>query len=169
MDTDDTLRKFWKIKRDIGERGYEPGNILAQIESREDDSIRFIKPQKKYADVVIKMFDMKLTDCLDVDHVEQISVMMTFPTDMELEGIIEAFAEQGVVIKHEYGRDLVSQTIMVAYDQVLDKTFDFQSMAEMNIRDFNSIFSNNVVWDDGMEGVIQFFVAYAIICKMIGG
>lgn len=169
MDTDDTLRKFWKIKRDISERGYEPGNILAQIESREDDSIRFIKPQKKYADVVIKMFDMKLTDCLDVDHVEQISVMMTFPTDMELEGILEAFAEQGVVIKHEYGRDLVSQTIMVAYDQVLDKTFDFQSMAEMNIRDFNSIFSNNVVWDDGMEGIIQFFVAYAIICKMIGG
>lgn len=55
MDTDETLRRFWKIRRDTHKRGYSKNKVMAQIEQREQDSEKFIKPQARFADLVIRM------------------------------------------------------------------------------------------------------------------
>jgi len=55
MDTDEELRRYWKIHRDTRRRGYSRSKILEQIESREEDSEKFIRPQARFADLVIRM------------------------------------------------------------------------------------------------------------------
>ncbi|HWI58912.1 MAG TPA: phosphoribulokinase [Bacillota bacterium] len=48
------MRKSWKMKRDTTKRGYTPEQVLAELERREPDSRNFIRPQREYADIVVK-------------------------------------------------------------------------------------------------------------------
>lgn len=52
--TEEKLRRYWKVLRDCGERGYQAGDVLKEIERRQEDSDKFIKPQAKFADWVIE-------------------------------------------------------------------------------------------------------------------
>ena len=56
LDTDENLRKFWKIKRDTIHRNYSIDKILNQINSRIDDFNKYIKPQKLNSDLIIRFF-----------------------------------------------------------------------------------------------------------------
>lgn len=52
----ESLRAKWKIKRDTMKRGYSPQQVLAELEKREPDSENFIRPQRKWADVVVSFY-----------------------------------------------------------------------------------------------------------------
>jgi uridine kinase len=59
LDTDRELIKKWKIKRDIKERGYSIDKVLKQLIEREDDYEKYIKEQKKNADIIINFYEEK--------------------------------------------------------------------------------------------------------------
>ena len=48
------LRRKWKIKRDTSSRGYSEDEVHKDLDKREPDSAEFIRPQERYADLVIK-------------------------------------------------------------------------------------------------------------------
>jgi phosphoribulokinase len=50
------MRKVWKIKRDTTKRGYTTEQVLAEMERREPDSRDFIRPQHKWADIVVSFY-----------------------------------------------------------------------------------------------------------------
>ena len=50
------MRRVWKIKRDTTKRGYTTEQVLAELERREPDSRDFIRPQRAYADIVVKFY-----------------------------------------------------------------------------------------------------------------
>ncbi|MEM9267134.1 MAG: phosphoribulokinase [Cyanobacteria bacterium P01_F01_bin.13] len=50
------LRTKWKIKRDTRKRGYSDDQVLAALAAREPDSEAFIRPQRKWADVVVTFY-----------------------------------------------------------------------------------------------------------------
>ncbi len=52
----ESLRTFWKIKRDTRKRGYNEEQVLEQLRKREPDSEAFIRPQRKWADAVISFY-----------------------------------------------------------------------------------------------------------------
>ena len=54
LDVDEDLRIFWKLARDTKKRGHLPKKVLQDIENRKQDFQKYILPQKKYADIVIK-------------------------------------------------------------------------------------------------------------------
>jgi len=56
LDPLESLRKEWKVSRDMAKRGYTREEVLASIESREEDSEAFIRPQKKYADIIVQFY-----------------------------------------------------------------------------------------------------------------
>ncbi len=47
------LRRRWKILRDTVQRGYTEAEVLRELDSREPDSVAYIRPQRHYADVVV--------------------------------------------------------------------------------------------------------------------
>jgi uridine kinase len=55
LDIDEGLRRHFKIRRDVGERGHPIGNVLAAFERREPDAGRFIRPQSRYADLIFSL------------------------------------------------------------------------------------------------------------------
>ncbi|MEB3340142.1 phosphoribulokinase [Okeania sp.] len=50
------LRAKWKVKRDTMKRGYSEAQVLKEMEKREPDSEAFIRPQRKWADVVVTFY-----------------------------------------------------------------------------------------------------------------
>ena len=50
------LRAKWKVKRDTMKRGYTEAQVLKEMEKREPDSEAFIRPQRKWADVVVTFY-----------------------------------------------------------------------------------------------------------------
>jgi phosphoribulokinase len=47
-------RKAWKVKRDTQARGYTEEQVLDELERREADSEIFIRPQRSWADIVVR-------------------------------------------------------------------------------------------------------------------
>lgn len=58
----ESLRYQWKIKRDTMKRGYTEEQVLAELQKRESDSEEYIRPQRKYADVVVTFYPPDETD-----------------------------------------------------------------------------------------------------------
>jgi phosphoribulokinase len=47
------LRRQWKVQRDITRRGYTTDAVLAELDRREGDAEVYIRPQQRYADIVV--------------------------------------------------------------------------------------------------------------------
>ena len=50
------LRFKWKIKRDTRKRGYTEEQVIEQMNAREFDSENFIRPQRKWSDVIVTFY-----------------------------------------------------------------------------------------------------------------
>jgi uridine kinase len=56
MDTSEELKTKWKIKRDSEKRGYSIEKILENIRKRKADFEKYILPQKKIANIIVKYY-----------------------------------------------------------------------------------------------------------------
>jgi phosphoribulokinase len=63
------LRRKWKVQRDCSRRGYTTDQVLAELDRREPDSAAFIRPQERYADMVVSFMpgDSGDPDLLDAE------------------------------------------------------------------------------------------------------
>ena len=55
LDIDEGLRRHFKLKRDVHQRGHTLEQVLGSFEKRESDSERFIRPQSKHADLILSL------------------------------------------------------------------------------------------------------------------
>ncbi|NLZ30166.1 MAG: phosphoribulokinase [Methanomicrobiales archaeon] len=55
VDPDPDVKRAWKIKRDVEQRGYSPEAVLAEMEVRRPDYERYVEPQRRFADAVIRI------------------------------------------------------------------------------------------------------------------
>ncbi len=56
LDPPENMRKLWKLSRDTTRRGYTAEEVLAELERREPDSRDFIRPQRDFADLVVRFY-----------------------------------------------------------------------------------------------------------------
>jgi len=56
LDPPEDMRRLWKIKRDTTKRGYVPEQVLQEMDKREPDSRDFIRPQREFADIVVRFY-----------------------------------------------------------------------------------------------------------------
>lgn len=70
------IKRRWKIKRDVEERGYDREKVIEEIIRRESDYKRYIDFQKIYADVVIKIMPTSL------QSVERVTYLAEQPPEL---------------------------------------------------------------------------------------
>lgn len=168
MDTDETLRRFWKIKRDTGKRGYTNQEIIQQIEKRIPDAEKYIYPQRDFADLRIRYFDSTLTDCCDLGHAVCMSLELSLNIAVDLEPVVNDLVQYGVSACHTYCTDLKHQTVVFDGKELEGKHINFQAVAEDNIPQFEELFYHGIMWEDGIEGLVQLFILIMICSKMRG-
>ena len=79
LDIDEDLRRFFKIARDVGVRGHSLEQVLDSLEAREADSNRFIRPQKRYADLILSLCPIRPSSLSEsnLDVSRQLKVVAT--------------------------------------------------------------------------------------------
>lgn len=55
LDIDEGLRRHFKLRRDVHQRGHSIEKVLTSFEKREPDSERFIRPQSRHADLIFSL------------------------------------------------------------------------------------------------------------------
>ena len=61
------LRRQWKVQRDCSRRGYTSDQVLEELDRREPDSEAYIRPQQRWADIVVSFMP---GDRGDQDHLD---------------------------------------------------------------------------------------------------
>jgi len=59
VDPSRSVKRLWKVRRDVGERGYHPAQVMAEILQREPDYKLYVDIQKIYAEIVVKIQDTR--------------------------------------------------------------------------------------------------------------
>jgi phosphoribulokinase len=63
------LRRQWKVQRDCSRRGYTTDQVLEELDRREPDSELYIRPQQRWADIVVSFQPGRDQDHLDAEIV----------------------------------------------------------------------------------------------------
>jgi phosphoribulokinase len=63
------LRRAWKVQRDCSRRGYTTDEVLEELDRREPDSELYIRPQQRWADIVVSFQPGRDQDHLDAEIV----------------------------------------------------------------------------------------------------
>lgn len=59
VDPSRSVKRLWKVRRDVGDRGYKPEQVMAEILQREPDYKLYVDIQKIYAEMVVKIQDTR--------------------------------------------------------------------------------------------------------------
>ncbi len=98
------LRRKWKIRRDTSRRNYTTDEVLADLDRREPDSAQFIRPQERYADVVVSFREGEGADSNSLDA--QLTLRDTLPHP-DLSGLI-GDGKRGITIEEGESELLVN-------------------------------------------------------------
>ena len=158
LDMDEALRRHLKIRRDIGQRGHNRERVLAAIESREQDSQRFIRPQAMQADLVLSLQPIHPDTLVETE------------ADTPLRLKLNVRGRQGL-----YYEDLVLVLIGVcglhvdiaqeSADGAVELTIegetdgdDIALAARELLPQLNELLDITPIWQDGMLGLMQLIV-----------
>lgn len=106
LDPPEDLRRLWKIERDTAKRGYTSEQVLAELQKREVDSHDFIRPQREFADMVVRFHPGtgSVSDRADSHLNVQIVLRPTIPHP-DLSYLFDRDKNEGSGIRLELGRD----------------------------------------------------------------
>ena len=80
------LRRHWKVQRDCSRRGYSTDQVLSELDRREPDSERYIRPQRHRADIVVS-FQPGEAD--DQEHLDCRLILCNTLPHPDLTGVVE--------------------------------------------------------------------------------
>ena len=96
LESDDLLKKKWKISRDVKERGYTPDQVLSNIKNRESDFEQFILPQKDNADVIIKFFTIDDIDLQNLNVNPKLSLELLIDKSFNIKHILKKLSDNKI-------------------------------------------------------------------------
>ena len=155
LDTEETLRNFWKIKRDTEKRGYTIDKIIEQIEFRKEDAHKYIKPQKNYSDLIFNYYPLEDINLDRLYDQPRVGLKIYFDASIHIENFVKKL---GIEEQWDYSEDLKYQYI----DFKNAPKLNLQKLAEEFIPNLHEIIPNDARWLDGYEGISQFFVVLLV-------
>ena len=111
IDTDETLRRHWKVIRDCKERGKSQEEVIGTINQREKDARKFIQPQKRFSDFIINYYPLSEIKIGDVNDKVKLGLKVTLNANLHIDGLIEMCAHAGYNVDWDYADDLETQSL----------------------------------------------------------
>jgi len=163
LNTDEELRRHWKVLRDMKERGYSREKILEQLAQREADSEKYIRAQEQYADIAIVLRNKEAIADLGNEAVA-LDIVVEFKclNDVNLEPLLRRLAAAGdLAIEHLFfdNYQLAKVSGPITADIIGE-------IAEDLIPDLREVIGSEPHWLAGDQGLRQLFLCYYIFEKM---
>lgn len=106
LDPPEAVRHVWKVKRDTAKRGYTEAQVLADLERREPDSAAYIRPQREFADIVVRFQPAPGVSPTDPDARYDVRMVLRPTIDHpDLGYLVEEAGRNDDSVRLELGRD----------------------------------------------------------------
>ena len=148
IDTEESIRRHWKIIRDTKKRGYSIQKIMEQIDNRMEDAKKYIYPQKEFADMIIKYYPTNTFKLGEQNETVNLGLKITFDANIYMDDL---FNNLNCPFKWDYNNDLKSQYIEIETSPKLN----FEDIAMSLIENISEIIPLDIKWGSGYEGLIQ--------------
>ena len=155
IETDEKLRRHWKILRDMQTRGYNFEKIVEQIENRMGDAKKYIYPQKEFADIIVKFFPINEFQLGDINEEIFLGLKIIFDANIHIEDIL---SKLDCKFDWDYNENLKSQYILLKSIP----SINFEIIARETIENIEELISNKIEFASGYYGFLQL-----ILLKMI--
>lgn len=168
MDTEELLRRYWKIHRDTCERKQSQEDIIKLIDVRMEDAKKYIYPQKKYADVIVSYYDDELTDIWNHNYTIKLSAKLVISAALDIEPVIVKLNHLGVAATFNYNDDLKTQTVYINGKSLKQELLNFDKIANELIVQLDEITREIIRPKDNLTGIIMLFLLVIVSDKMKG-
>jgi uridine kinase len=155
VDTDERVRKHWKIIRDVNKRGYSVNAVSKQINERSKDADKYIKPQINYSDLIINYYPKKSFEIGNPKIKPNLNLKLIFNSNIQIDKLLFYFEKKNINVEWDYSDDLQNQYII--FSQTINKN-DIKNIAYSTIMNIEELVSDNAVWHEGYDGIIQLFI-----------
>ena len=147
-------------------RNYSFDDVKKQISERLPDALKYIVPQKDYADLVIRFFDPDIPEQYDESYMVALHLDITMSISVDIEPILYALSKYGVQTDFEFTEDLEKQIIHITPRNKGQKEISFNWIAENIIPQLDDLTINNLNGKDDLSGIIKIMILYIISHKM---
>lgn len=161
LDTDESLRRHWKILRDTAKRGYTMAQILAQIETRMEDAEKHIYPQRSYADLVVRYFPDRDFEVGNPTEQPQLCQQLIFDANIPAEPLLETLYP--LPLEWNYLPDLSNQYLTLTAEPT---DTDFGAAARRLIPNLEELTDTEPQWQTGYRGMAQLVILYLLSYQM---
>lgn len=98
LDPPEAIRRDWKIRRDTTQRGYTREQVLADLEKREPESAAYIRPQRSFADIVIRFAPARPGEGIDLPLSAEILLRPTI-AHPDLSEVVSSSTSEAIHLK----------------------------------------------------------------------
>ena len=157
IDIQDELRTHWKVLRDLEKRGYTKEKVIKQLADRAEDSLKFIKPQKKFSDITIEYIpNNKITE-YGTENVEY-HTYCSIPINYDYYSIIDLFNKFNVQVTHQIN----PETIRFKHDNSITDEQVESILLHIHMHPDIHIGNTNSVIFKESKGFLQVIIAFVI-------
>lgn len=152
LDTDQRLRRYWKIERDRTNRGYARRAVLQQLKTRSRDAKKFVVPQKQFADITVIFEPIKsVKSGIMALTLRVTNALNTDPFVDELKKI------RTLEVSHSYEKDIENQSVRVSGSITADQ---IKRIGYQLVPDLEDLLDHRPKWHNNYKGINQLFVLY---------
>ena len=162
LDIDEDLRRHFKIERDVGVRGHSIESVIESLEAREADSNKFIRSQKRHADLVLSLqpIHRQVLNNPGVDSRKQLKVVATTfngISDLTVNRVLVGLC--GLHVDMMISND-GSEVSMIVEGEASKE--DIGMAAKVICPNIFEFFDINPKWCDGVLGIMQLIAVFHI-------
>jgi phosphoribulokinase len=95
------IRRRWKVQRDCSRRGYTTDQVLAELDRREPDSEAYIRPQRRWADMLLSFTAGSEADGADQSRMDAELTLYDGLPHPDLTPFVTAAAEGPALVERE--------------------------------------------------------------------
>lgn len=155
------IRLEWKVSRDMKKRGYTREQVLEQIERRAADSAKYIRPQKRHADLVVRLME---TPAGEHDFAVEYELASALDTLSLFEMLCQV---EGLTVEWRPDETLERDTLFVSGK--LDAE-ELRVVAQVAIPNLDDIVDDRLVgFLPGSRGMTQLVMLHAISVRLRQG
>lgn len=155
------IRVAWKVARDVKKRGYTPEQVREQLERRAKDSATYIAPQKRHADLVVRLVE-------DFDSATRFSIEYEIDNALEPLTLFDVLSQvEGLEVEWVPDAALERDTLRVSGDLDAEQ---IRMLTQLCIVNLDELCDDRLLGiESGSRGMTQLVLLHAMSARLRAG
>ncbi len=158
---DESLRRHWKIVRDMKDRGYSKEKVLSQLDQRAADSEKYIQPQKDKAELIFSYLPQMPIKEMGSDENVSIKLRVYFANSLCIDSLVDVLTPiSSLSIETWYEDDLKNQCVefkgSISTTEVATAAYSLVP----NLKEL--LYNMSPEWESDYQGLSQLFIVFYI-------